>query len=574
MIKKRVRYLTSLLFVLILPILITPHLLNARPIAAPQGSFTLTVDAGTVQHPISPLIYGINFASSALAADLDLPVNRWGGNATTRYNWQNDATNRASDWYFENYPNDNDDPGSLPFDSSSDDFTQQNLATNTETLLTIPMTGWAAKSRDIICGFSVTLYGPQQSVDPFRPDCGNGVMPGGAYITGNDPLDANTPIDETFVQDWIDHLTGQFGTATTGGVQFYDLDNEPMLWDTTHRDVHPTPTSYDEMRDRAYLYAAAIKAADPTAETLGPVTWGWTAYFYSALDWAAGGSWWNNPVDRNAHGGVPFTEWYLQQMQAYEQANGVRLLDYLDLHYYPQGGGIALSGAGDAATQALRLRSTRSLWDPTYIDESWIGQSGEPPVRLIPRMQEWVANNYPGTKTAVTEYNWGALDHINGALTQADVLGIFGREGLDLATLWAGPAFDDPGAFAFRMFRNYDGLGGKFGDESVTAVSDDQDQLSVYASRRGSDAALTIMVINKSGGDLAAGVALTGFPTVGWAQAYRYSGADLGQIVQLANQPVGAGGFTATFPANSITLFVLPFSFTPTDFIYVPLVVR
>src|SRR5450756_93397 len=203
------------------------------------------------------------------------------------------------------------------------------------------------------------------------------------------------------------------------------------------------------IRDRSY--AAAIKTIDPGAKTLGPVLWGWTAYFYSALDEAAGGSWWNNPVDRNNHGGVPFAEWYLQQMRAYEQQNGIRILDYLDLHYYPQdnypsGQGIFSQNLGDATLQALRLRSTRSLWDPTYTDESWINDQ----VYLIPRMHGWVNSDYPGTKIAVSEYNWGALGYLNGALAQADILGIFGREALDLATLWDPPTASQPGAFAFR----------------------------------------------------------------------------------------------------------------------------
>ena len=90
-------------------------------------------------------------------------------------------------------------------------------------------------------------------------------------------------------------------------------------------------------------------------------------------------------------------------------------------------------------------------------------------------MQEWVDANYPGTKLAITEYNWGGLEHINGALAQADVLGIFGREGLDLATLWGPPDDTEPGAYAFRMYRNYDGTGSGFGDTSVKAASADQD---------------------------------------------------------------------------------------------------
>ena len=117
-------------------------------------------------------------------------------------------------------------------------------------------------------------------------------------------------------------------------------------------------------------------------------------------------------------------------------------------------------------------------------------------------MKAWVAQYYPGTKVAITEYNWGALDDINGALAQADVLGIFGREGLDLATIWGEPQPTDPGAYAFRMYRNYDGAGSRFGDVSVSAVSSDQGQLAVYAAQRSSDKALTVMVVNKTGEDL------------------------------------------------------------------------
>src|SRR5262249_15070543 len=200
---------------------------------------------------------------------------------------------------------------------------------------------------------------------------------------------------------------------------------------STHRDVQPSAEGYDDLRDRTWQYAAAVKTTDPSAKTLGPVAWGWDEYFYSALDVAAGGQWWNTRPDRMAHGDVPLIDWYLQQMLAYEQSHGRRILDYLDLHYYPQANGVSLAPAGDAATQALRLRSTRSLWDPTYVDESWIADT----VRLIPRMRDWAATRYPGSKLAITEYNWGGLEHINGALAQADVLGIFGREGLDLATI-------------------------------------------------------------------------------------------------------------------------------------------
>src|SRR6476469_340938 len=174
-------------------------------------------------------------------------------------------------------------------------------------------------------------------------------------------------------------------------------------------------------------------------------------------------------------------------MHAYERAHGVRILDYLDLHFYQQANGVALAPAGDALQQALRLRSTRALWDPSYNDESYIRDLDTGAyLQMIPRMKSWVTDNYPGTKLAITEYNWGALDHINGALTQADILGIFGREGVDLATLFDSPFGDGgsfkpnlPGAFAFRMYRNYDGKGSMFGDTSVQATSSAQDKLAI-----------------------------------------------------------------------------------------------
>jgi uncharacterized repeat protein (TIGR01451 family) len=521
----------------------------------PTSGPALGVDAAADRHPISPYIYGMNFSDEDLADELGLPVRRRGGNSTTRYNWQIDVHNVGSDWYYENIPGDNAYSPSLPDGSASDLFVEQDRRTGTESILTMPLIGWTPKpgasSHPYDCGFKVSVYGPQDSVDPWDTGCGNG-MQGGVPITGNDPADTSIPITTTFVTSWINHLTNKYGTAANGGVMFYNLDNEPMLWNCTHRDVHPAPVSYDEMRDRTYNYGAAIKAADPTARTLGPVTWGWCAYLYSAADGCGPGS------DRASHSDMDFTPWYLQQMAAYEQANGVCILDYLDLHYYPQADGVALSPAGNAQTQALRLRSTRSLWNPTYQDESWISDTTDDPVQLIPRMKQWVADNYPGTQLAITEYSWGALDHINGALAQADVLGIFGREGLDLATLWGPPDADQPAAYAFRMYLNYDGLGSAFGETSVHAASADQGQLAIYAAQRDGDAALTLMVINKTGGALTSTVTLTNFLPALTAQVVRYSAANLAAIVREADQPVATGEFTTTFPANSITLFVVP----------------
>jgi hypothetical protein len=543
------------------------------PTPVPPGvGPALSVDAQADQHPISPYLYGMNFADEALAADLDLPVRRWGGNSTSRYNWQINVHNTGSDWYFENIPDGNSGP--LPGGSSTNQFVDQDRRTGTKTILTMPLIGWTPKRRldnhPYDCGFKVSKYAAQQSVDPWDTDCGNGVN-GSGNITGNDPTDTSVAITTTFVSSWIDHLKSRYGTAANGGVLFYNLDNEPMLWNGTQRDVHPNPATYDEMRDKTYAYAAAIKQADPSAKTLGPVLWGWCAYFFSAKDDCAIGT------DYTSHGNTAFVPWYLQQMRTYEQQYGVRLVDYLDLHYYPQANGVALSGAGNAATQALRLRSTRSLWDSTYVDESWIKDMGWQGgiVKLIPRMKEWVTANYSGTKLAITEYNWGALDHINGAIAQADVLGIFGREGLDLATLWGAPTAAQPGAYAFRMYRNYDGAHRPFGDVSVRASSTDQSKVAIYAARRSSDHALTLMVINKSlTQTLTSSIGLSHTETITRAAVYRYSAANLNAIVRQADQTIVSSSFSATLPAQSITLFVTSPEKPLDKYVFLPLILK
>lgn len=546
----------------------TPGGPTATPTATTAPSdVTLTVNAQNNRHPISDLIYGMHaVADENFAQAIDLPIRRWGGNNTTRYNWQIGATNHASDWYFHN--NNTYDPVTMTA-LNADQWVQRNQRTGTRSLITVPMIGYVAKDgNQQTCAFPISKYPVQDDVDDEDgfPNCGNGLQ-NGVPIQA-DPSDTSIPANASFIQQWITHL--QQNTATNGPVEFYGLDNEPDIWFDTHRDVFPTGWKYDEFRDRTYTYAAAIKAINPNAKLLGPVVNGWTYYWYGA--WDGQREDWTTPDDRNAHGGTPFVEWYLQQMKAYEEQNGVRLLDYLDLHYYPQNrnneAAISLAPAGDAATQARRLRSTRSLWDPTYIDESWIADAGPEGgiIQLLPRMKAWVAEHYPGTKLAISEYNWGGLESINGALAQADVLGIFGREGLDLATFFD-PAQGDPlqttfpsspGAFAFRLYRNYDGQGSQFGDTSVQALSSDQGKLSIYAAQRSADNALTLMIINKSGAALSATTTLAGFTPGTTAQVFRYAQSDLTQIVRLADQPLRASGFTASFPANSITLLLIP----------------
>ena len=248
--------------------------------------------------------------------------------------------------------------------------------------------------------------------------------------------------------------------------------------------------------------------------------------------------------------------WLLTQLRQHEQATGNRLLDVFTVHYYPQGG--EFSDDTSTAMQHRRNRSTRSLWDPNYVDETWINDK----VRLIPRMREWVSTLLPRPRSPLTEYNWGAEGHINGATAQADVLGIFGREGLDMATRWAAPDAATPTFKAFQMYRNYDGAKSTFGDASVRATVPNPDNLSAFAAERASDGALTVMAINKVTSSALVNLSLANFTPGRHAQAWQLTSANT--IQRLADVSVTGGTINTTLPAQSITLFVVPRSTSST----------
>ncbi|MFL6090630.1 MAG: glycoside hydrolase family 44 protein [Aeromicrobium sp.] len=529
--------------------LVVAVLAYATQCSAATTGPTLTVDATSDVHVIPDAIYGINFASQSTRNDLQLPVNRWGGNGTSLYDYRNDAFNNGNDWYFENQVGSDSDHQVSP-------WVEANRATSTNSLVTLPMVGWVADgSKPTNCGYSKAKYGAQQQYDTWRPDCGNGVRLDGARIVSNNPTDFAVQVDPaTQATGMVHSLVSKFGAASNGGVGYYELDNEPGLWNDTHRAAHPSPLSRDELFTKSLATAAAVKAADSGAAVVGPSDWGYCGWLYAPAD--------GDPTDGcdppTSGSTEELTGAYVRAFKSYADTHGgKRLLDYLDQHYYPQSNGVALTTSpGSTDTQALRLRSTRSLWDPTYKDESWIGNTQDvnaPPLQFIRKLRGW-ASIYPGTKTAISEYNWGGTNSINGALAQADVLGIFGRERLDLATYWNyDNAIDGTSVeAAFRMYRNYDGHESHFGENGVSASSTDQDRLSVYAAK--GQRSLTIIVINKTNDDLSSSLNLSGYAHRSPAQTYTLGPANPVTITT-GSTGTGRARFDYPYPAQSVTLF-------------------
>jgi len=518
--------------------------------AAP-AVMTVVVDMTGPRRPINPMIYGLSGATPAQLAALNPSWHRHGGNATSRYNWQQNATNRASDWYFESLS----EPGTAP-GAAVDQFITEARAAGVAPVITLPMLDWVAglgPNRRPQASFSIAKYGPQRGRDAqWFPDAGDGVDLHGRPITGNDPRDAHVPSTPALQASWMRHLTQRWGTAARGGVPAVVLDNEPSLWWATHRDVAPTGATMRDVSVRTLALSTAVKAVDPTVAVMAPEEWGWPGYFHSGADqqWSATHGWWRTAPDRAAARGADYLPWLLAQWRASALATGRWPVDIVTVHYYPSGG--EYSTAVTPAMVARRARSTRSLWDAGYVDESWIAA----PVALIPRLRAWVDQHYrPGTPIGITEYHWGADAHMSGAVAQADVLGIFGREGLDYAARWGTPALGSPAAEAFRLFRNYDGRGSRFGETSLRVTGDAPDSLAAFAAVR-ADGTATVALVHKA---TAGGAPVTvQVPGVRPGQVERWELAAGQPIRRLPDVVMAHGGLAMTVPPQSVTLLVVP----------------
>ena len=281
----------------------------------------------------------------------------------------------------------------------------------------MPLIGWTPTDRTRRWGFSVAKYGAQQQTECTATGYAPLVQPRRRQRRPRDgsPSPATTRTtrrarsDPSFVTGWMAHIAGRVGTAASGRRA---LLRARQRADALELDAPRRAPDAGVLR-RALAadgrdYASAIKAQDPDAQILGPAAWGWCAYFCSALDGCGDGG-----PDLPSHGGVQFLAWYLQQAQPTSTAHGKRLVDYLDIHYYPQALGRRAHRRRVERDAALRLRSLKSLYDPTYIDESWIGTVAVRPRRSHPADEGWIAAHYPGTKLAISEYNWGNDDGIS-----------------------------------------------------------------------------------------------------------------------------------------------------------------
>lgn len=525
-----------------------------------------TIDAGR-RFPISPFVYGINFYGGLPGKNTpDWPrhiaVSRMGGNRLTAYNWENNASNAGLDY---NYQNDNYlGGGSLPGEAVRV-FVAGALKKGAGAIVTVPLIGHVARDID----------GTSVGTDPatVRARLAARFVP--SYPRKPTPLaPLPNPDDDAVYQDefvaWLARtFPGAFASDTTP--IFLTLDNEPDLWGSTHEEIMPkvdgksAVLTYDDLIDRTIAYTRAIKDVAPQATIFGPGT----------ATWAGAATLGRYPSPDPRYGRTFFLDVYLDRLRAAERVAGRRLVDVLDIHWYPAAAANGQEIGNDMAPQneamiAARLQAPRSLWDPTYDERSWVSGVQNGPIRLLPLLREKIAAHYPGTKIAITEYYYGRGGDISGGIAQADVLGIFGREGVYAATLWPnanlaaipyGGSADRGYRYviaAFRMFRDYDGQGSAFGRTGLAAHTSHPIGTSVYASADDSTASRVVLVaINK--GLHARDASIDVIASHGWRTAEVYRVTDGAPDPQRGPDLSMAGGrvLRYTMPPMSISTLVL-----------------
>ncbi len=510
-----------------------------------QLSVTVTINTNKERKAISPFIYSTNGQSNDRAENIT--GRRIGGNRMTSYNWENNFSNGGAD-----YINDNDNylPWNAGLQSSQyltpnivlSAFHDTSLSMNCNSLITLPMAGYVARDGNgVVSGAQAPPSGRWRQVVNRK---------GSAFSLKPDTTDKYIYVDEC-----MNNLISQFGKSTSAkGIQNYEMDNEWSIWNGSDPVMHAAQPTIAEAIKKSTNLANTIKIMDSAALAFGPVDYGYNSYlnFQNATDWNTFSSYGN------------FAYAYLHYMKQESDSIGRRLLDVYDIHYYSSAQGlnnnkvldeVDTTNNTDKGVVIARMEAPRTLWDSTFTENSWIGQYFSP-VAYIPAVQHGINTYYPGTKIGFTEYSFGGTNHISGGIALADMLGIAGRFGVYWCSVWG--SVDHYWGSGFKVFRNYDGKNGSFGNTHVYASTNNWRTSSVYSAIHSADTTtMNIIVMNKDyDSTLNASVSVNANTNFNKAEIYALTGADT-LIHKIGSMVIKSNHFTYTLPTMSVYHFVL-----------------
>lgn len=443
---------------------------------AAENSYDMnvTVNLSGEKKEISPYIYGINqYGNTNNYKNVKVNAVRQGGNRYTGYNWETNWSNAGEDWVNSSDTNigDTKDGAGYAARKLSQECEEYNVPYK---ITTLQMAGYVAADKNGTVSESEKAPSARWNEVAFRK---------------NDTLllEPDLTDDKVYMDEYVNYLVNTLGGAKTStGIQGYSLDNEPFLWNDTHPLNHPEEAGCNELIDKSIELAKVVKEIDPDAEVFGPALWGMLPCAV-----AGGTSDWDS-IKNNYDW---YVDYYLESMAKAEQESGKRLFDVFDVHYYAQ----------DCATDDAKLQAARSLYDASYVENSWLQPYYGKYFPFLTRLQESIAKYYPGTKLAVSEYNLAdiANERVTGksvvsAIAETEALGAFAMNDVYFATYWGTLPECPYVESAINLYTNYDGEGAAFGDTLVESKTDDLSKAASFAAINGNDdSEVTVVLSNK-----------------------------------------------------------------------------
>lgn len=444
-----------------------PIMLNAENYVS-SYNMNVSVNLSGAKKKISPYIYGINqYGNVNNYKNVTVNSVRQGGNRYTGYNWETNWSNAGEDWVNSSDTNIGDVSNGAGYAARklSAECKEYNIPYK---MTTLQMAGYVAADKNGT--ISANEAAPSNRwLEVFT-------RKNSEYLLEPDLTD-----NAVYMDEYVNYLVKTLGDSTTStGIQGYSLDNEPFLWNDTHPLLHPEECSANELIEKSIDLAKTVKEIDPNAEVFGPALWGilpciqaGTSENFTDAEW--------NSIKNNYNW---YLDYYLESMAKAESETGKRLLDVIDVHYYSQ----------DCSTDDGKLQAARSLYDESYVENSWLQPYFGGYFPLLPNIQKSIDKYYPGTKIAISEYNLADIanekttgKNVIAAIAETEALGAFAQNEVYFATYWGTLPECPYVESAINLYTNFDGEGSSFGDTLVEAKTEDLSKSAAFASIDGND---------------------------------------------------------------------------------------
>ncbi len=444
---------------------------------------TITIDANGAKKPISPYIFGKNNSLSDAAGsplsnyqwqrlkDLGITMFREnGGNNATKYNWRLKLTSHP-DWYNNVYNHDWD------FAAKS---LQQNIP-GAQGMWAFQLCGKAAKTNS--ANFNDWNYNHSQWWEGVGQNLAGGGTPN---LTGSKAKVEGNPA--LYLENWnadsttaiLNHWFGNGGVGLDSNfIRYWSMDNESEIWSGTHDDIYPTQPSAEEFMQLYFKVAKKARAAYPGIKLVGPVPaneWQWF-------------NWDGNLISYNGRS-YPWLEYFILRVAEEEQATGVRLLDVLDIHFYP----------GETVSSDI-VQLHRVFFDENY---SYPGANGLKKTGaggwdnslnreyIFKRCHDWLTQylgpNH-GVGLSVSETGIGGSNPNVTASWYASTLGEFARQGVEMFTPWSWKTGMDEVIHLFSKNAK---------SKYVEATSSEELYVSAYPTMNTAGDSMTLFLVNRN----------------------------------------------------------------------------